>query len=193
MVFHERWSQKDLTFLRQEPLNATAKQVAVWISAVHSQLQQLKRETWWLIFYLFANGDVKKPTKLEALNKLVENFGTTLPSFAERTENYVDATKTTYKDYVQQITKNLLVDGVTYQVQSTRSQTDEGVIGWTDGPVFTNRLIDRILQRPGYAIGCDPSGTGPAVSDKIYGDWNCNANTIIPWIAYNRLNTNPSA
>lgn len=142
-------------------------------------------------FYLFANGDVKKPTKLEALNKLVENFGTTLPSSAEQPKNYVDETKTTYKDYVQQITKNLLVDGVTYQIQSTRSQTEDGVIGWTDGPVFTNRFIDRILHRPGYAIGCSPSGTGPAVSDKIYGDWNCNANTIIPWIAYNRLNTNP--
>ncbi len=139
-------------------------------------------------FYLFGNGDVTKPTKLNALNKLVENFGPTLPSSAPWPTNYVDAGKTTYKDYVQKITKNLLVDGVTYQSQSTKSMSGT-TVGWTDGPVFTDRLIDRILQRPGYAIGGSPTGNN--VSTSILGDWNCNVNTIIPWIAYNRLNSNP--
>ena len=149
---------------------------------------KIKKGNMVIDFYLFGNGDVSKPTKLNALNKLVENFGTTLPSSAPWPVNYVDEGKTTYKDYVQKITKNLLVDGVTYKALSTKSMNGT-TIGWTDGPVFTDRLIDRILHRPGYALNCSPTGNNGSTS--IYGDWNCNANTIIPWIAYNRINTNP--
>ena len=42
-------------------------------------------------------------------------------------------------------------------------------VGWTDGPVFTDRLIDRILQRPGYAIGGSPALTVIAPPGAVAG------------------------
>lgn len=134
-------------------------------------------------FYLYGSG-ASKPTKLDALGTMVDVFGHTLPSSAPWHKNYVDSSRTTYADYVAEITRGLMAEGITYRYQPVKARNGGRAI-WTDGPLFTERTVSTILQRPGYALK-DTSG-----ASSIYGDWNCNNNTLIPWLIFERLN--PSA
>lgn len=136
-------------------------------------------------FYLYGSSISAKPTKLKALNTIVEAFGATLPSSARWTTNYLDSSKTNYADYAAEITKGLMVENITYRFQPVKTVND-GINIWKDTPLFAERTISTILERPGYAL---KSASGGAA---IYGDWNCNNNTLIPWLIYNRLHPDPA-
>ncbi|MHB8961853.1 MAG: hypothetical protein ACYC5K_01725 [Saccharofermentanales bacterium] len=131
-------------------------------------------------FYLYGNSVSSKPTKLKALNTIVEAFGTTLPSTTKWPSNYLDGSKTFYEDYAAEITRGLMVENITYRYQPVKTVNDGAKI-WKDTPLFAERTISTMLQRPGYALKSTSGGAA------IYGDWNCNNNTLIPWLIYNRL------
>lgn len=132
-------------------------------------------------FYIYGSEVSKRPTKLNALSTVVEVFGGVLPSEAKWPNNYVDGSKTSYLDYTDKIIEGLMAENITYRFQPVKA-TNNGVKIWKDKPLFENRTVNSIIQRPGYALKSPDSGS------SIYGDWNCNNNTLIPWILFARIN-----
>ncbi len=132
-------------------------------------------------FYLYGDSCSSRPSKLQALGRIVSAFGSVLPSSAPWPANYVDPSAVTYRDYAARIAEGLMAEGITYRFQPVKAVTDGARI-WKDGPLFLERTLSTILQRPGYALK-NASG-----ASSIYGDWNCNNNTLIPWLIYERLN-----
>ena len=128
-------------------------------------------------FYLYGEARTEAPTKLEALDAEVNAFAYCLTDDVTSPVNYVDKTLT-YEHYTDKIVEGLLAENVSYQWQAPQC----GV--WDDGPIFTERTVDSIVQRPGYV----PFSNRTANNDSAFaGDWNCNNNTLIPWILYARL------
>lgn len=129
-------------------------------------------------FYLYGNGEVdKKPTKLQALSKAVNAFAYCLPATTASPKNYQSG-ELSYSWYSRQIIKGMMLKGLTYQWERPRS----GV--WSDGPMFRENTVTRILNRPGYVAKTDMSGSN---NSGMSGDWNCNNNTLIPWVLIERL------
>lgn len=129
-------------------------------------------------FYLYGNSKAEVPTKMEALDTSVNAFSYSLASTVDWPVNYVDDTLT-YEFYVDKIIEGLSAENVSYMWQPARGGT------WSDEPVFPERQINKVLERPGYIPGTDLKQTNK--STDFWGDWNCNNNTLMPWILYERL------
>ena len=128
-------------------------------------------------FYLYGEGDVAKPTKLEALATEVEAFAYCLDSDTERHKNYLDGTLD-YKFYVDKILEGMLAEKLTYAWQDTR---------WNDGPLFPENTVSRIVLRTGYVENTNVTGDNPNV---LSSDWNRSNNMLLPWILFERLHPN---
>ncbi|MBQ8683584.1 MAG: hypothetical protein IJ518_03590 [Clostridia bacterium] len=130
-------------------------------------------------FYLYGEEVTETPTKQEGLNTAVEVFANCLSSTAVSPKNYLDC-QVDYGYYMDKIVEGLMAENVSYQWQDL----PDGV--WSDGPLFTDYTINKIVQRQGYVPGSDWRKTNNATT--FFGDWNCNNNTILPLVLYNRLN-----
>lgn len=128
-------------------------------------------------FYLYGNVKSEAPSKMEALDTSVNAFAYGLASTTQWPTNYLDDTLT-YEFYTGKIIEGLMAENVTYKWQTPRGGT------WTDAPLYPERQITQVLQRPGYIPNTGLEGNP---FQEFWGDWNCNNNTLLPWIAYERI------
>lgn len=132
-------------------------------------------------FYLYGNSRNDVPTKLDALDVAVDAFSYCLAASVEWPVNYVDDTLS-YEFYAGKIIEGLMAEDFSYQWHPAKA----GV--WNDAPMFPDRTITEILHRPGYIPGTDYKGNNKQT--EFFGDWNCNNNTVLPWILYERIHNN---
>ena len=130
-------------------------------------------------FYLYGEEVPEVPTKQQGLNTAVEAFAHCLANTATFPKNYVDG-EVSYAFYMDKIVEGLMAENVSYQWQSLAEGT------WTDAPLFPERTVEKIVQREGYVPGTD--WRGGKNETVFFGDWNCNNNTVLPLVLYNRLN-----
>ena len=128
-------------------------------------------------FYLYAEGDVSKPTKLQALDAEVEAFAYCLDNDTEEHVNYLDDT-VSYEFYAKKIIQGMLAENVSFRWENK---------SWNDGELFPENTVSRIVQRSGYVKNTNVSGNNDGT---LSGDWNCNNNTLIPWALIERLHPN---
>ena len=142
-------------------------------------------------FYLYGCDRSIKPTKLEALDTAVNIFGLCFPAVSSLiAHDYVADDAPTYRYYTQKIAEQLMLEDITYRItpyNRLRNSIIDAVPGvWKDGPLFEETEIIDMLRRPDYAVG-NLNGHNERYPDDIYGDWNCVNNTLVPWIAFERL------
>ncbi len=143
-------------------------------------------------FFLYGAAESQKPSKLTALGKLVDAFGECFPSQSSyEPYDYVADAVPTYQAYSAKVAEQLMLENVTYKItpfSKLRNQVSNAVTGvWSDGPLFSEDTVEDVLRRPDYAVG-NLNGHNMRYPADIYGDWNCVNNTLIPWIAFERLN-----
>lgn len=129
--------------------------------------------------YLYGGARDAAPSKLEALDTSVNAFSYSLASTVDWPVNYMDDILS-YEFYVSKIIEGLMAENVSFQWKTPRKGSP-----WTDAPLFPERQVEKLIQRPGYIPGTGLSG-GSGKKD-FWGDWNCNNNTILPWLLFERL------
>lgn len=122
------------------------------------------------ILYLYSAPCEKKPTKLEALGRMLKVFAPLHPATSEFPKNHLDGGKVTWEYFTQRGIEDLMKPDVMYtEIEFT----------WNDLPLGLMEPTDKLLVHAGHHE--DP-GT-------LFGwDFSTVNNHLSPWILYTRLN-----
>ncbi|MBQ8683587.1 MAG: hypothetical protein IJ518_03605 [Clostridia bacterium] len=142
-----------------------------------SQGKRIAKGDMVISFYLYGEGDVAKPTKLQALDAEVEAFAYCLDNDTNKHTNYLDGTLS-YEFYAKKIIEGMMAENVSFKWENK---------SWNGGKLFPELSVKRIVQRSGYVKNTNMHGNN---AGDLSGDWNCNNNTLVPWTLIERLHPN---
>jgi hypothetical protein len=136
--------------------------------------------------YLFAGGGAARPTRLEALDRLVRLCAPLHPRETMRPVNRLPSARTDWKTFAGGVARNLMLQDVAWaDVELPAGEP------WRDQAPFTTDRVDRLRVSCDYAVNsaCEPRFNRTSVLQGW--DFSTCNNYLSGWVGYERLHPDP--
>ncbi len=131
------------------------------------------------VFYLFTEGDVSQPEKLEALSQMIDRFAPLMPSDGTKPATQISPYSTDWETYTEQGLLQLL--------------DNDGLNGDDTLYINTPDGIPDVDLHLGLVDSIEEIATHPDRPPNSSYDFSTVNNHLAPWILYDRLNPNATS
>jgi hypothetical protein len=133
-------------------------------------------------FSLHSASRANRPTRLEALDRLIRLAGPRHPSKATPMRDRIAKEPANWTTIAHQVNENLMLQGVVWKDVAIPADAP-----WRDNPAFPEHTVSSLRVSTDYAVdsACDPATARKAVGDGW--DFSTCNNYLAGWLAHNRL------